>query len=403
MKKQPLVILSVLTLTLSSPVIFAEPATEAEAAIEPDVVTEIDSAAEPEVIKQNEVTSDSINTDTTPSEQIQANEVESINETPEARSTENQVVIDGLPENGIVPPAESEMKPDSTMKIQEQAADEASTEVNTPMEQNILNTRVDNRYTFKVGLSALRFFYQEFDSNDNVVDDEIGIIPGIQFGVSYIEDNHFVELDFNFISGQVDYSGHTVSSNPVLNNLPISSRTETDITDIRLLLGQNYVTDSMRKYSLYAGLGYYHWRRHISPTTTSTGVGVAGILEFYSWGYAVLGARFPIIVDNQTDAHLDVSLTRMFMAKLDVDFLGFQNYDTMKLDLAEKWGLRLAMPWKLSTQHDYSVTVEPYFVLWDIGRSNTQEATVNGTGSGTSFVEPRSETRNLGVSVYLKF
>jgi hypothetical protein len=86
-----------------------------------------------------------------------------------------------------------------------------------------------------------------------------------------------------------------------------------------------------------------------------------------------------------------------------VDFLGFQNYDPMTLDLAEKWGLRLALPWKLSTQQNYSITVEPYFVLWDIGRSNTQEATINGAGSGNTFVEPRSETRNLGVSVYLKF
>ena len=261
----------------------------------------------------------------------------------------------------------------------------------------------DKKLAFKAGFNLMHFYYKEFDTNDNVLDSEKGFLPGVRLGLVHSEENRFLELDFTYLTGEVDYSGHTVSTTPSLHGLPITTRTDTEITDINLLLGQYDELDSGYRYAWYVGIGYHHWRRHIFSTVTSTNVRVAGILEFYSWFYGSVGGRFPIINTDVSDAQIDVRLTRMLMAKIEVDFLGYQNYDPTTLKLGEKWGLRLAAPWTLFKTKKYPVTIEPYFVLWDIGRSHVQNVTSNGVNTGETVVEPRSETRNFGLSVYLNF
>ena len=50
----------------------------------------------------------------------------------------------------------------------------------------------------------------------------------------------------------------------------------------------------------------------------------------------------------------------------------------------------------LKMQNAYTWLIEPYFESWDIGKSNT--VTV---APGVNVIEPRSETRNVGINMQL--
>jgi len=43
-------------------------------------------------------------------------------------------------------------------------------------------------------------------------------------------------------------------------------------------------------------------------------------------------------------------------------------------------------------------SIEPYYEQWDIGKSDLFELTNNGVPTGSVIIEPRSETRNIGIN-----
>ena len=252
---------------------------------------------------------------------------------------------------------------------------------------------------FFSGASLMNFGYTEFDTNDAWLDEENGVLPGLFLGGTLYWPNWYVSLALNYHFGEVEYQGQTQSTDPALSGMPISSRSDTDIFDTTAIAGYQFSA-----VTVYGGLGYYFWRRNIQPTMTDNGLPVAGLLEFYSWTYAILGLNTPLTRDEDFHLNLDVRATRMLQANMEVNFLGFGNYDNANLNLGEDWGLRLALPWTFSAfNKDSTITVEPYYTAWNLNRSNVTELTIDGTGTGSGVVEPRSETRNYGVLVYVRF
>ncbi len=254
---------------------------------------------------------------------------------------------------------------------------------------------------FFAGASMMDFDYTEFDTNGAWLDEENGWLPGLLLGGTlYWPGNWYASLELNYYFGDVGYQGQTQSDDPALSGLYINSRSDTDIFDTTAIAGYRFSTAR-----IYAGLGYYFWRRNIRPTLTNDGLRVAGVLEFYSWSYALLGFNTPLFTKKDSHISLDIRVTRMLQAQMDVNFLGYSGYDNASLNLGEDWGLRLALPWtfRLSTINDATVTIEPYYYRWDLKRSNVVELTANGVGTGSGVVEPRSETRNLGISVYFRY
>jgi len=250
------------------------------------------------------------------------------------------------------------------------------------------------------GVSMMNFDYTEFDTNGAWLDDENGWLPGLLLGGTlYWPGNWYASLELNYYFGDVIYEGQTQSDDPALSGLYINSRSDTDIFDTTAIVGYQFSAARV-----YAGLGYYFWRRNIRPTLTNGGLRVAGMLEFYSWSYALLGFNTPLFVKEDSRINLDIRVTRMLQAQMEVDFLGYGGYDNSNLNLGEDWGLRLALPWtfRLSATNDATITIEPYYYRWDLNRSNVAELTVNGVGTGSGVVEPQSETRNLGISVYFR-
>ena len=93
----------------------------------------------------------------------------------------------------------------------------------------------------------------------------------------------------------------------------------------------------------------------------------------------------------------------MLTANMDIDFLGYCNYDDATVDLGNEAGLRLAMPVQFKKS---SIIVSPYYEMIDIGKSNTVSLTRNGSlvdchsdGYYDGAYEPRSETRNIGIEI----
>lgn len=251
-----------------------------------------------------------------------------------------------------------------------------------------------------VGASLMNLGYTEFGSDGAWYDDEIGLLPGFLLGGTLYWSNWYASLELNAYFGDVGYRGQTQSfKSPSLSGLPINSRSDANIFDTTAIVGYRFSA-----VTLYAGVGYYFWRRNIRPTTINNGLQVAGMLEFYSWSYALLGIQVPMLSMGTSRISLDVRTTRMLQANMEVNFLGYGGYDNASLNLGEDWGLRLALPWTFhSSSNGSTITIEPWYTRWSLNRSNAVELMTKGAYTGSVVQEPQSETRNFGISVYFRF
>ena len=244
-------------------------------------------------------------------------------------------------------------------------------------------------YEMQLGFSLLDMNYREFDDNDFQLNREDGILPGLTAQLTF-EGNRFDSLIYaSYHTADIDYDGYTQSL------IPVQTKTSTDIIDINYRIA----VKPEHRFQWYGGIGYRYWRRNILPTVIDTGTGpqsVAGILEEYSWFYGLLGAKTNLYESGNSEFAVDFRITHMLGAKMDIDFFGFQGYNNTTLDLGEKTNIRIALPWRLKTQNTYTWMIEPYFESWDIGKSNT--VTV---APGVNVLEPRSETRNVGINMQI--
>ena len=314
------------------------------------------------------------------------------------------VSVEPVTAAGVTPGGEGEGAAVTTKAPAEPLATEAAAEAATDAGEQTAAPASSplkaSRFELFAGATLMRFDYAEFDSDGAWLDEETGWLPGMLLGATLSWPGQwYVSGRLDFFSGEVGYQGQTQSADPVLSGLPIVSQADTDIIDTVALLGHRF-----SRADVYAGLGYYFWRRNIQPTTTNGGLPVAGVLEFYSWTYFLLGTKLPLLDNEDNRFEFDLRLTRMLQAQMEVDFLGYGGYDNVYLNLGREWGLRLALPWTLQRfRPGLQLVVEPYYVRWNLGRSAVSELTINGAGTGSGVVEPRSETANYGISVYLRF
>jgi hypothetical protein len=245
-------------------------------------------------------------------------------------------------------------------------------------------------FNLGVGFDAMYFDYREFNGNDVLLDKETGTIPGLHLSAALQWDKWYSELVYEYHLGTVNYDGQTQ------NGDPLSTDTEEDIVDLSLVVGRHFGAVSRYRSAFYAGLGYHYWERNILPTGT-----VAGLLETYKWSYALLGTKLSFLKSSKNGLLLDLRVRRMLDATMDVDFLGFNNWDNVTLNLGEDWSYRIGLQYILSLNPNASLTIEPYISTWFIKRSDRQEITRGGNPLPLTLViyEPRSETTNVGVSV----
>jgi hypothetical protein len=237
----------------------------------------------------------------------------------------------------------------------------------------------------RIGLSVLEFGYKEFSYDGGLVDREKGGLPGLAGSLTRTQGPLFVTGEVSYFSGKARYRGQTQSG------APLNTRTGEMLLDIQMQTGRWYRLRGGIVGAVYAGLGYHRWQRDIRPTEN-----INGLFEIYDWGYGMLGMKGFIYKSGNWEGGIDLRLIHTIFPKVVVNFKG--NYDDAHLNLGERFGARLSLPWGYRFNQDTAFTFEPYMEGWNLGRSPTKPLTRNGALAGSVF-EPRSETRNYGLTV----
>jgi hypothetical protein len=234
----------------------------------------------------------------------------------------------------------------------------------------------------EIGLSALRFKYEEYNDTGGLFNKEQGGIPGITIKLGQRRSDWEWESAGSYHYGQVSYTGQTNFGSPY------NTRTEESISDVSLRLGRWF--GESHPFMPFAGIGYRRWDRNILPGT------LGGLFESYRWSYAWAGAKFLAYRDEASSFTLDVGLLKPLNPELHIDFKGTYNVEPVVYP-ESKLGLRVLLTSKRTLANGSGLTIEPYYEYWELGRSPTVVA------GPISVYEPASKTRNIGLNLRLSW
>lgn len=246
----------------------------------------------------------------------------------------------------------------------------------------------DPEYHF--GVALMQFNYDEYNDNNVFLDGESGFIPGVVLKRKQEYATYYSEWVAQLYGNTINYEGQTQSGTP------LTTQSDAVIFDTHYKLGFHFA--EAKNHGVYVGLGYRYWMRNIRSGYDINGNPVAGLLEHYYWLYGLFGYAANFTVSDKVKVGFDIRQTNMINAKMDVDFLGYNNYDNTQVDLGNKSGTRFAVPIQIKTRES-SLIISPYYEIIDIGRSNNVRVTSGGVPTAIVIYEPRSETRNLGIEV----
>lgn len=250
---------------------------------------------------------------------------------------------------------------------------------------------------YQFGGGLIKFDYAEYDDNNVFLDGESGYLPGIVLNRKQHHAKIYTEITGQLHGNTIEYDGQTQSGTAV--------KTDSDaiIFDTHFKIGFN--VSSSRKHGPYLGIGYRYWLRNIHSGYDINGNPVANILEEYYWNYGVLGYAAMFNLGEKIELGFDLRHTRMINGKMEINFLNYCGYDDAQVKLGNESGTRFAIPIQFKLRK-HALLIAPYYEVIDIGRSNTVALTRNGAlvdcdsnGFYDAAFEPRSATRNIGVSV----
>lgn len=234
--------------------------------------------------------------------------------------------------------------------------------------------------------SLLNFDYTEFNASGGILDQETGLIPGIQFLLARdFSEQLSTELEISAYDGNVDYVGHTQSG------LPHNTTTNEELFGI----GARLVAPLSADTDAYLGAKYQRWNRDIFSNN-----GVAGLFERYQWWELSAGTRISFPVRENQNWIADIALLRTIDPTIYVDLASIGGGDA-DLDLGPDTGVRFQLMWKLSNDNQTTYAINAFYELWGFGRSDSKAT----SGGSTSYFiyEPESETRHSGVQFQLGF
>ena len=235
----------------------------------------------------------------------------------------------------------------------------------------------------ELGISAQHFQYTEFNDAGAILDRETATLPGLTLAILSEWNSTYALGEFSYQKGTARYVGKT--------NFGAAHQTDTreTIADAAIQGGHWFTPEWFPRYALYAGVGYHQWQRDIKSTP-----GVGDLFETYKWWYGFIGAKGELFKQEHSDWLLDIRVTQPIRPKMVIDFQGAYAASP-ELNLGERPGIRVALPWRFNQKEGTTLTIEPYFEQWNLGRS---AATPFRSGSRTyTAYEPESETKNTGI------
>ncbi|MBE9567391.1 MAG: hypothetical protein IMF14_01760 [Proteobacteria bacterium] len=234
--------------------------------------------------------------------------------------------------------------------------------------------------------ALLHFDYTEFSTTDEVLDRELGWLPGLAFRLSHaITPDWSVDAYTSYYSGTVDYDGQTQSG------IPHSTTTGTDL----FRFGGQVNTAIYKKTHLYVGAQLHQWNRDIKDTNT-----VSGIDETYRWLEYSIGLNSDIFIDQHNVFNVDIAYLLTRNGTLDVD-LSRVDLGSTTLNLGDGTGARLNLNWKRISTNNIHYGISLFAEGWDFGRSNSKLTT--GGSPNVLVTEPKSETRNTGIQFNIEY
>lgn len=239
---------------------------------------------------------------------------------------------------------------------------------------------------FIISPALLHFDYTEFSTSDKVLDRETGWLPGVEARLNHaLPSDWSIALYTSYYQGTVNYDGQTQSGTP--------HTTDTGTNFFRL--GAQLEKIILENTSLFISAQSHQWERDIQDSNN-----ISGITESYDWLEYSAGINYRLNINNKDSLELTAGLLITRNAEIYVD-LSRVNLGTTTLDIGDGTGGRLKLDWYRQHSEPMQYGLGLFFEAWDFGRSNTR-ATEGGSNI-VNVTEPRSETRNIGLTFNLKY
>jgi hypothetical protein len=247
-----------------------------------------------------------------------------------------------------------------------------------------------DRTEVHAGIGVVDFGYKEFSESGTLLDREDGLLPGLALEVARRLGDWRLSGDARYFSGNADYDGRTNFGTP------ISTETDERMYSLSARVAREFRIDGW-SIAPYAGYGWHRWQRDIKPTQTAGGAPVSGLLEVYTWNTAELGTLAQLTLRERFHVGVDLRLFRVLDPEVEVRFSSV--FDEARLPLGERSGARVALISAYELDQHLRIRLELYHEGWSFGRSSAQPLASGGSPTGVSVMEPRSETRNTGVTL----
>ncbi len=242
-------------------------------------------------------------------------------------------------------------------------------------------------HRFEIALSYSQYDYKE-DFQPPLKSTEMGWIPQVRLGYSYVADDRFYFRAFGETSvgdDDTDYDGST------MGGVPLKDTTHNDFARLEMDFGYTFKGSLPFSITPYTGLGYRYWKRDI------------GYNETYSWWYFPVGVKFLYPVNQKFSVGLNASMNIMFEGEMTISYKNDLLADTT-VKLGNKPGYLLEIPVSWRPYVNWAFTVTPWYEYSEIGESPWEPLNYTD-GAYTGFVvrEPSSRTHQVGIRLSTEY
>ena len=239
--------------------------------------------------------------------------------------------------------------------------------------------------SLEISTDIMRFDYQEFDTSGELLNKEIGFIPGVGMKFSTTYKHTGITAFVSIHDGQIDYVGNTQSG------LPHTTKTNERLIKSGILLTSRKHPDFPAR--LLFSVAFQFWDRDILSKNN-----VNGLHEHYTWYEYSLGLNFQQDISNNTYYWANTSALLIYEPEITV----LLKDGNKTLNIGEHIGLRLqaGKTWLMNSENTFSASITSEF--FEFGRSNTIY-TNNFFGSPGFITEPQSKSFHNTIEISYTF
>lgn len=241
-------------------------------------------------------------------------------------------------------------------------------------------------FSHQLGVKLERFHYKETNNRDELIDQETGLLPGLNIGASANCGAWIFSASIEQQRARLEYDGQSSGGRKIF------TRTMENIREVSVQASRRFAISHADDVSVYSGVGYWRWQRDIEAVGN-----VAGLDETYRQRFFYLGGDTTLFRQTQHRVALDARWLRLLSPTLDVDFKGL--YDTAAgLTLNAQHGWRVSVPWHYRVDEANTWVLAPYATGWRTNVSAAKPLFRKGVVIG-DFFEPASTTRLYGIQL----